>query len=149
FERSRTGVGRVVDVAMADTIYPTLASNLSGWYRTGSAPRSGNGHGGGAVAPYNVYATVDGFVAIIVVTEQQWRNLAGAMGEPELGDDERFRSNGRRYHNIDALDSLVGAWTASLTRDEVVAACRAHKVPAAVVRDVGEVVDDPHLHARG
>ena len=149
YERERTGVGRIVDVAMVDTIYPTLASNLSGWYRDGVAPRSGNGHGGGAVAPYNVYAAADGFIAIIVVTEQQWVNLCGAMGRPELAEDDRFRSNGRRYHNLPELDELVEGWTSTLTRNEVVARLAAAKVPASAVRDVGEVVVDRHLHERG
>jgi crotonobetainyl-CoA:carnitine CoA-transferase CaiB-like acyl-CoA transferase len=149
FERERTGRGRVVDVAMIDTIYPTLASNLSGWYRDGIAPRSGNGHGGGAVAPYNVYPTADGDVALIVVTEAQWRNLCAAMGDPGLADDDRFRSNGRRYHNIAELDRTVADWTRTLARDEVVARLHAAKVPVAAVRDVGEMVEDRHLHERG
>ena len=148
FERERTGRGRVVDVAMADAIYPTLASNMSGWYRDGVAPRSGNGHGGGALAPYNVYATSDGYVAIIVITEQQWIGLCTAMGQPELASDERFSSFGRRYYNIEAVDDVVGAWAKTLRRDDVVALCRTHKVPAAAVRDVGEVVEDRHLHER-
>ncbi|HET6793350.1 MAG TPA: CoA transferase [Acidimicrobiales bacterium] len=149
YERERTGLGRVVDVAMIDTVYPTLASNLSGWYRDGFAPRSGNGHGGGALAPYNVYPAADGHIAIIVVTEQQWRNLCSAMERPDLAEDERFRSNGRRYHNIEEVDDLVGKWTSGLTRDEVVARLAEAKVPGAAVRDVGEVVHDRHLHERG
>src|SRR5205807_10492560 len=51
--------------------------------------------------------------------------------------------------NVEELDSIVRSWTSSLTRAEVVAALRAAKVPAAAVRDVGEVVEDRHLHERG
>src|SRR5579875_3473939 len=149
YERERTGSGRIVDVAMIDTVYPTLASNLSGWYRDGAAPRSGNGHGGGAMCPYNVYPARDGHVAIIVVTEGQWRQLCAAMGRPELADDERFRTNGRRYHNLEELDSLIAAWSATLARDEVVAALRRARVPVAAVRGVEEMVGDRHLHERG
>ena len=149
YERERTGSGRIVDVAMIDTVYPTLASNLSGWYRDGTAPRSGNGHGGGAMCPYNVYPARDGHVAIIVVTEGQWRQLCAAMGRPELADDERFRTNGRRYHNLEELDSLIAAWSATLARDEVVAALRRARVPVAAVRGVEEMVADRHLHERG
>jgi len=149
FERERTGLGRVVDVAMIDTIYPTLASNLSGWYRDGTASRSANAHGGSALAPYNVYPASDGHVAIIAITEDHWRNLTLAMGRPELADDDRFCSHGRRYHNMAAVDEAVSTWTAGRTRAEVVAACQANKVPAAAVRELGEVVEDPHLHQRG
>jgi len=149
YERERTGLGRVVDVAMIDTVYPTLASNLSGWYRDGTAPPTCNGHGGGAICPYNVYPTRDGYLAIIVVTEQQWRNLCGAMGRADLAEDERFRSNGRRYHNLEELDAIIGKWTSIMSRADVVARLHRAKVPVAAVRGVGEVVEDRHLHERG
>lgn len=149
YERERTGVGRIVDIAMIDTIYPTHASNLSALYRDGSTVRNGNGHGGGAVVPYDVYPTSDGFVALIVITEQQFRNLCGAMGTPELAEDDRFRNNGRRYHNLVELDARITAWTSTRTRDDVIAALRRAKVPVASVREVAELVDDAHLHERG
>ena len=149
YERAQTGLGRVVDVAMIDTIYPTLASNLSAYYRDGTAPRTGNGHGGGALVPYDVYPASDGFVAIIVVTAQHWLNLCGAMDRADLADDGRFRSNGRRFHNAAELDAIIGDWTRGHSRLEVVEKLRAAKVPAAAVRDLGEVVEDRHLHERG
>ena len=149
YERERTGRGRIVDVAMIDTIYPTHASNLSAWYRDGATVRNGNGHGGGAVVPYDVYPTSDGFVALIVITEPQFRNLCAAMGRPELADDERFRNNGRRYHHLAELDALITEWTSARPRDEVVAALHAAKVPVSAVREVSELIDDRHLHERG
>jgi crotonobetainyl-CoA:carnitine CoA-transferase CaiB-like acyl-CoA transferase len=149
YDRERTGLGRIVDVAMIDTIYPTLASNLSAFYRDGVAPRSGNGHGGGALVPYDVYPTSDGFIALIVVTEGHWLSLCDVLGAPELAEDDRFRSNARRFHNMVELDAIIGAWTSVRTRDEVVALLGEAKIPVAAVRDVGEVVDDAHLHERG
>jgi CoA:oxalate CoA-transferase len=149
YDRERTGEGRIVDVAMIDTIYPTLASNLSAFYRDGVAPRSGNGHGGGALVPYDVYPTSDGYIAVIVVTEAHWLSLCGVLGAPELAHDDRFRSNARRFHNLADLDAIISAWTSARTRDEVVALLGEAKVPVAAVRDVGEVVEDAHLHKRG
>lgn len=149
FERERTGRGRVVDVAMIDTVYPTLASNLSGFYRDGLAPRTGNGHGGGSLSPYNVYPTTDGYVALMVVTEDQWRSLCRAMDAQELVTDERFASNGRRSRHLEELDELLARWTSGLSRAEVIDRLRRERVPVAAVRGVGEMVEDPHLHHRG
>ena len=69
FERTRTGKGRLVEVAMVETIYPALASNLSLLYGTSGAvtTRTGNRHGGLAIAPYNVYPAGDGLVAILCI----------------------------------------------------------------------------------
>lgn len=149
FERERTGRGRIVDVAMADTVFPTLASNLSGYYRDGVAPRVGNGHGGAAVVPYNVYPAADGHVAIIVITEQQWNHLCTAMDQPALAADERFASHRRRYRHAAELDDIIGRWTSARPREEVVAILKKARVPVAAVRGVDEVVGDPHLHERG
>jgi len=150
YERERTGVGRVVDVAMIDMLYPMLTSNLTGYYATGSAPRSGNGHGGAPVVPYNVYpCTEEGYVAIIVVTQEHWRSLCGAMERPELADEERFATNAQRFRNLEALDRLMADWTRVQSRDDVVARLRAARVPCAAVRGVEEMMEDRHLHERG
>ena len=149
FERERTGRGRVVDVAMIDTIYPTFTSNLAAFYRTGQAPRAGNGHGGVPAVPYNVYPTSDGHIAIITVTEQHWRGICTALGHPEFADDERFVDNRARFRNIEELDSTVGEWTFALTREEAFTRLRDAKVPVSRVRDLPELVDDAHLHERG
>jgi crotonobetainyl-CoA:carnitine CoA-transferase CaiB-like acyl-CoA transferase len=149
YERERTGLGRIVDVAMIDTIYPTHASNMGSLLRDGRTFRNGNGHGGAAVAPYEVYATSDGFVALIVITEPQWSNLCAAMGMRDLATDERFSSNGRRYHNIVELDEIIASWMAARTRAEVVTTLHAAKVPVSAVREVAELVDDRHLLERG
>ena len=82
FERSRTGQGRLVEVAMMETIYPALASNLSLLHGTPGAvtTRTGNRHGGLSIAPYNVYPASDGYVAILCIKETHWANLLRAMG---------------------------------------------------------------------
>ena len=149
FERERTGTGRVVDVAMVDTVYPALASNLSGFFRDGTATRTGNRHGALSLAPYNVYPASDGWLALIVITEDHWRRLVTAMGRPELGDDERYRTHPRRARRMEEVDELVTGWTSRHTRRQLVELLQQARVPAAPVRDVAEVVRDAHLHERG
>jgi CoA:oxalate CoA-transferase len=150
-ERARTGKGRLVEVAMQETVYPTLASNLGFLYTSDGdvPPRTGNRHGGLAIAPYNVYPTKDGHVAIICVVETHWRNLLAAMGREDLAGDPRFADNARRVENLAATDAVVEAWTRKLGRDEIFAITRRHRVPSAPVRDLREVMNDPHMHERG
>src|SRR5580658_5756381 len=102
FERERTGRGRLVEVAMIETMFPTLASNLGMVFNNPERPlgRTGNRHGGLAVSPYNVYACKDGWFAIICTSEDHWRSLAGAMGRPELADDPRFAHNAARVKHM-------------------------------------------------
>ena len=151
FERERTGRGRLVEVAMLDTAIHTVASQLEWVYDKGEVPpRVGNQQGSFMLAPYNAYATQDGgTIVLLCLTEPHWKNLAGAMGRPELADDERYRTTPRRVRNRAEVDALVGAWCASLTRDELAEKLRDAKVPSAPVRDVREVLQREHLHARG
>ena len=49
-EAGRTGRGRVVEVAMAEAAFPTMASNQEGYYETGAATRTGNLHNSGEIS---------------------------------------------------------------------------------------------------
>lgn len=149
-ERSRTGIGRLVEVSMQETAYPTLASNLGFAYRAKGTvpPRVGNRHGGLALAPYNVYEAADGHIAFVCVTEPHWQNLLAAMNRPDLQDDERLSTNKARVENIQHTDSVVQAWTKTLPRQALFDLSKKHGFPAAPVRDLIEVMNDPHMHER-
>jgi CoA:oxalate CoA-transferase len=148
--RERTGLGQLVEVAMQETVYSSLASSMEYHLRTGKEPpRTGNRQSGLASAPYNAFPTADGWVAIHVVTEMHWKNLAKAMGRPELGDDPRFATNAARTENLELTDQMVAEWTQTLGKHEVFAAAKQYRIPCAPVRTVPEVMNDPHMHGRG
>jgi len=152
FERERTGVARRLEVAMQDAVYASLASNLGlHWGGAGSEipARTGNRHGGLAEAPYNVYPTADGYIAIICVGEAHWRNLTQLMGAEGLADDERFATLAERVKNVDLVDALVSKWTSQQSSAELFEQMMAAHVPCAPVRTLDEVVNDENMHARG
>ena len=150
FERTRTGAGRICEVAMLDAAYIALTSTIGLHFDDPQAnPRTGSRHAGLAMAPYNVYPSADGYVAVICVKEEHWQGVARAMGREDMIDDPRFSTHARRCERMEQIDALVGEWTASLTRDQLMQASRIHRFPAAPVRQTAEVVRDPHLHARG
>src|ERR1043166_8625601 len=150
-DRERTGRGRTVEVSMLDAVYALLSSQLGmsfgiGWEDAG---RTGNRHGGLAESPYNVYPTSDGYIAIICVGEQHWKNLLDAMARPDLKDDPRFASLQTRVDHMDVVDELVSGFTKQQTKQDLFALLLKHRVPCAPVRTLMEVVNDPHLHQRG
>ncbi|MFM9845895.1 MAG: CaiB/BaiF CoA transferase family protein [Hyphomicrobiaceae bacterium] len=151
YERTITGRGRLVEVAMQESIYPALASNLSFLYNSqgGVPPRTGNKHGGLAIAPYNVYATADGHIAIITVVEGHWHGVLDAIGKPELRGEPRFANNAARVQVMAEVDGLIEAWTRTKTKAEAFAILKRHRVPSSPVRDLAEVMHDPHMHQRG
>jgi CoA:oxalate CoA-transferase len=152
FDRERTGEGRVVEASMFESVYASLMSSLGLFFGAGegSAPlRTGNRHSGLAEAPYNVYPARDGHVAIICVTDAHWRGLAGLIGRADLTEHADYATRHARVERIDDVDALVTAFTEQHDRDALCDLLREHRVPCAPVRDLGEVVTDPHLHARG
>ena len=150
FQRIATGEGQLVEVAMQETVYPTLASSYDYFRRTGKAPpRAGNRQAGLSASPYNAFQTSDGHVAIHVVTEEHWPKLLAAMGREDLLGDPRFKSHPERAKHMEETEAVVTAWTSTRTKDEVVATLKRFRVPCAPVRNAIEVMNDAHMHARG
>lgn len=149
-ERGITNEGRLVEVSMQEAVYASLSSNLGLFM--GDDPqlpmRTGNRHGGLAEAPYNVYPTTDGYIAIICVGETHWKSLLRAMERPELADDPRFANLAARVANIDAVDEIVAAFTRRFAKEELFQRLMQHRVASAPVRDLNDVVNDPHMLAR-
>lgn len=150
YERERTGVGRLVEVSMQEAVYASLASNLGLHHSMGNSvpPRTGNRHGGLAEAPYNVYPTVDGHIAIICVSDAHWKALLKAMQREELLVDPRYASLKLRVEHMDEVDELVADFTARHSKKVLFDLLMSHRVPCAPVRDLDEVVNDEHMHAR-
>lgn len=151
FQRERVGRGARIDVSMFDATLPATLSSLAMALGTDdeNPTRTGNRHGGLAEAPYNVFPTTDGHVAIICVSEHQWVALAETMGRPELAIDARFTSRAARVENIETLDEAIAAWTSERSRETVVGLLLERGIPVAPVRTLREVVDDPDLETRG
>jgi CoA:oxalate CoA-transferase len=151
YERERTGLGRVVEVAMQDAVYASMASNLGMlWASGGKGPtRTGNRHGGLGISPYNVYRALDGYVVINAPGDQHFRAILKVMGRDYLLDDQRFLTRGSRVENMHAVDELLETWTSALSKDAVAQMLVAASVPCAPVRELSEVMVDENMHARG
>lgn len=150
YEREKTGSGRLVEVSMQEAVYASLSSNLGLHYTAGSSvpPRTGNRHGGLAEAPYNVYPTSDGHIAIICVGETHWKSLLGAMQRQDLLQDPRFADLKGRVEHMDEIDELVGDFTSTFSKKPLFDLLMQNRVPCAPVRGLDEVVNDEHMHAR-
>lgn len=151
YERTRTGRGQHVEAAMQDAIIPALASNIAGYFETGSTipERTGNRHNGLSVAPYNVYACGDGWVAVLCGQNRHWRALLEAIDRRDCLDDERFANVSARSRNMDLVDSIISEWTRTRARDRIVETFLEHGVPCAPVRSLVELVEDPFMRDGG
>ncbi len=151
YERSVTGVGRAVEVAMVEAALPVLTTNIAGMLENGGVPvpRRGNKHPAKASAPYNVYECQDGHIALLCIREEHWQNVAKVIGREDLLDDPRFADNSARAANDALVDEVVTAWSSRLTKKEAARQMQAAHVACAAIRDLTEIVSDPHMRGRG
>ena len=149
-ERARTGKGRLVEVSMMESVYPTLASNLGLYYaKKGQiSARTGNRHGGMAESPYNAYPTTDGFIAVVAASDEQWNRLLGVIGRSDLVGDPRYATLGERVARMDEVDAVVAAFTSVRSKADAFRQMVEAGVTCAPVRDLDEVVNDEHMLGR-
>lgn len=126
--RDRTGQGQLVEVNLLSSLLGSLVNQASGHLATGRDPGPmGNRHP--SIAPYETLACRDGqLLAVAVGNDRQFRELARALGAPELAEDLRFARNEDRVQNrtdlIKALESRLASdtphgWTERLTAASV------------------------------
>jgi formyl-CoA transferase len=151
YEREQTGVGRVVEVSMQEATYASLSSSIGMYFGSPDhvVRRTGNRHSGLAEAPYNTYPTRDGSIAIIGNNDRHFRAILKLMGREDLIDDARFVGLTARAQNMADVDALIGGWTKDQDKQPLADALLACKVPCSPVREIAEVINDPHMHARG
>lgn len=150
FERERTGRGRHIEVSMLESLYATLLPSAGHVYASKKVPqRTGNRHVADSYVPFDTFEAKDGWVAIVCATDEHWLNFTQAMGRADLRDDPALRALKGRIERIEGVTEEIAKWAAQLTRDEIGALCQEHHVPSAPLRNVNEVLEDPHLRARG
>jgi crotonobetainyl-CoA:carnitine CoA-transferase CaiB-like acyl-CoA transferase len=147
----RDGRGRLVDATMYDPILQVMGVTLNAYDpASGAEPPGRYGsrvHGG---APRNVYRTRDDqWVAVSGTTDAQVARVLAVTGNdtPETG--ERFATSSARIALADELDGLVADWILAHDRDPVMTAFIDARIPIAPVNDVRDLLNDPHLAARG
>jgi len=150
-QREKTGNGQHVEVAMQDALLPSLTSNLSAVidYEGALPERTGNRHGGLALCPYNTYPATDGWVAIFCATDRHWPLLCDVLQRPDLRDDPTLSTNPLRAQRMDEIDKIVSGWTSQRTRAECLELLGGAGVPAAPVKALREMFDDPQVEASG
>ncbi|GAB4391995.1 MAG: CaiB/BaiF CoA-transferase family protein [Kiloniellaceae bacterium] len=146
--RHQTGKGGYLDFSMLDGQISLLTLAAARHFALGEIPaRLGTEHPGRV--PSATFRCKDGGYVHITGADQHWAPLCELLGLAEWGADKRFATNsGRVRHRVEVMERLTAA-IAGLTRQELCDACDRAAVPAGPVRDLGEVLHDDHVTARG
>jgi formyl-CoA transferase len=153
-QRLRTGEGQLVEVSMQEVVANFLRGRFVDHYREGKASeRRGNDLVGGV--PGGAYPCAPGglndyvYIYVQPINADMWRQFATAIGREDLLTDPRCADARTRWQHRDELHAITRAWTSARTKHEVMALLGKAGVPCGAVLDTAEVLDDPHLNARG
>jgi crotonobetainyl-CoA:carnitine CoA-transferase CaiB-like acyl-CoA transferase len=145
--RQLTGQGQFVDVSAVESLAAMLGDSFMEYSLTGRVPtRDGNRHP--EMAPHGCYPCMgDEWISIAVRTDEEWRALCEALGEPALVG--RYLDSRSRQIHSQELDETLASLTRTKDAQELGAALRSHGVAALKSLNSIDLVSDAHLWERG
>jgi crotonobetainyl-CoA:carnitine CoA-transferase CaiB-like acyl-CoA transferase len=149
--RALTGEGQYLDLSMLEALETFAAEGLLEFTMSGREPQR-MGNRDILMSPHNCYKArgdAEMWVSIAVGTEQEWRALCGAIGQPALADDPRFANAAMRKRNEDELDLIITRWTCERDRWEITEILQRAGVAAFPTLSNKDLAEDPHLIERG
>ncbi|MER3420632.1 MAG: carnitine dehydratase [Chloroflexota bacterium] len=148
-ERERSGRGQCIDVSMLDCQLAILENAFTRYFVTGETPRPlGTRHP--SATPFQAFPTKDGYIVVALSwgEENQWQLLCGILGLPELLDDERFETSGKRTAHHALLEPILSAAFRRRTTAEWLEDLRAAGIPCGPLNTIPEAAAMPQVRAR-
>ncbi|MEC4615545.1 CaiB/BaiF CoA transferase family protein [Tsukamurella tyrosinosolvens] len=147
YETRGSGVGQFVDVAMYDAVLSLCERIVYQYSYDGTIPRpEGNRHP--LLSPFDIVPAADGWVAIAAPNNNRWKLLCELIGRDDLAADPGLQTNESRVARREDVFGALAGWTSTRTTDEILDVLGG-KVPVGAVRDAKEILEDPHVEARG
>jgi crotonobetainyl-CoA:carnitine CoA-transferase CaiB-like acyl-CoA transferase len=145
--RATTGRGQLVETSLMEAAIQQTTWQSALFFATGAnATPTGSSHF--LTAPYQAFATRDGWINVGGANQANWERIATVIGRPELIADPRFATNGDRVRHRDDLVPLIAERLRERPSAEWLRAFEAAGVPAGPVHRVGDMLSDPQVAAR-
>ncbi|HEX2257170.1 MAG TPA: CoA transferase [Afifellaceae bacterium] len=139
-----TGEGAHIDCSMLGALLGVAALQTSEYFGTGKTPgRLGSAHPRNA--PYQAFEASDDWFVIAAGNDRLWREVADAVGLPELARDARFLTQLDRARNQKELEALLAPRFTERTAAEWLAEMDRRGVPSAPINSYAEILSDPQV----
>ena len=144
-ERTETGKGKRVDIALLDCVIASLDSATQRYFSDGKVPeRIGNRYA--PCAPYDVFSAKDGKIVIACGNQHLFELLCTrVMKKPGLLTDERFRVMEDRVRNQGELKEIIEGWLSDYGASEMVEILLENGIPAGPINDLKDITEDEHI----
>jgi crotonobetainyl-CoA:carnitine CoA-transferase CaiB-like acyl-CoA transferase len=148
FGREKTGRGQRIDLALLDVALFSMSPYVTQFKRRGELPeRAGSAQpSGGAIQNFE---TRDGLLYVVAGTDHMWKNLCRALNVEEVGKDPRYATRQQRAEHRVEIGEIINRETRKYSSREIEAKLLAADVACGTVRNIGEIVEEPHVKGRG
>ena len=145
--RHRDGRGQRVETSLLESIVSILSWSAGIYFETGVTPApAGNHHP--LSSPHGVFQASDRPFNIACGNEAMWKKFVVAIGRPELADDERFKSSGRRLKNRAALTAEINRALTPHTAAHWIQLLNREGIPSGPILTIEEMFKHPQTAAR-
>jgi crotonobetainyl-CoA:carnitine CoA-transferase CaiB-like acyl-CoA transferase len=145
--RATTGRGQLVETSLMEAAVQQTYWHSAMFFATGvNAGPTGSAHI--LTAPYQAFATRDGWINIGGANQANWERIARVIGRPELIVDPRFATNRDRMRHRDELTALIGEQLRHRPSADWIRDFEATGVPVGPVNRIGDMLADPQVAAR-
>jgi len=145
--RIRTGEGQYIETSLLEAALAYTIWESNEYWATGTAPR-GLGTAHRLAAPYQVFATASGWIAIGAANQRNWEQLVRALDRPDLLHNAKFATNADRMSHREELVETVTATLKKRTTEEWLPVFDEAGVPCGPVLTLDEVYLHPQVQAR-
>ncbi|MDQ6771949.1 MAG: CoA transferase [Candidatus Dormibacteraeota bacterium] len=146
-ERTRTGRGRTIDVALNDALLALHTYQAGRLFATGEAPgREGNFHS--TIAPYGTFATADGFINVAVGSDAQFSRFCEVLEAPDLAAEPAYGTNAGRQGRRAELVAAVERRLRTRSSTDWLARLEAAGIPAGPINDLAQAFAEPVVAER-
>ena len=147
--RRLTGEGQYIEVAQLEAAVSLLGEPLMEWGMTGQG-QGNRGTRHSVMAPHGNYPCQgdDKWVSVVVQSQDEWKALCRAMGDPAWTREPKFDDPYLRSLHIEELDRNMAEWTGELTPQDATEILQHAGVAAMPVMNIEDQFTDPHYRER-
>lgn len=146
--RSNTGEGQYLDVAMMDVMAASIMQNSIARYCLNDVVPKPQGNRHPASAPFQEFDTEDGSIVICCPTNAQFKSLMEGLGHAKVYEDELFHDTEMRYAHKDELAEVLTPIIAAWKTERLAKMMEERGLSFGEINSIDAVVNNEQLKAR-
>jgi crotonobetainyl-CoA:carnitine CoA-transferase CaiB-like acyl-CoA transferase len=148
-QRTQSGEGQVVDVALYESVF-NLLEGIVPEYDGAGVIREPSGSTITGIVPTNTYLCKDGKHVVIGGNgDSIFKRLMKEAGRSDMADDPELAHNPGRVIHQEKIDQALSDWCAQHASSDIIATLEEARVPVGPIYSVEDMLTDPHYQARG